>query len=109
MKLFVLSVLSLFAFNANVLANGYCDGRQTQRDMDNCYRLAIQAEDQKLQKTLGIIMASPKLSDDQKRSVQQSHKQWANLVNTQCRLAVCVETSIRERNGLMLSEFRKIK
>lgn len=109
MKSFVLSALSLCTFAVNVYANGYCDGRQTRFDIDNCYRLAIESENQKLSKTLSAIMASPKLTVAQKQSVQQSHVQWANLVNAQCKVSVCVEKSIAQRNGELAYEFSKLK
>lgn len=99
-KLFISIFLSAISVGA-VAGNGYCDGRKTQAERDNCYRNAVQQQNYQVDTLLTSIYKSDKLTDTDKANFDQSHNKWVVWVNSACKNNVCVYNELVDRKNLI--------
>jgi len=104
-----LPALLVCALATPVLANGYCDSRQTQRDVDNCYRVNVEAQQRILDKNYNEVINHPKLPAANRGKLEQNQNEWANSVNSQCRDNACMLSSLENRNSQLRQLYRELQ
>jgi uncharacterized protein YecT (DUF1311 family) len=79
----ILAALSM-ASSAAFAGNGYCDSRPSRREQQNCYQNAIESNVSLIKQNYQFLMASPKLTQQQKQQLQNDQTAWGNKVDGYC-------------------------
>ncbi|ONN64979.1 lysozyme inhibitor LprI family protein [Herbaspirillum sp. VT-16-41] len=82
-SLVVLTVLSIVSSLA-LAGNGYCDSRPSRREQQDCYQNAIESNVSLIKQNYQFLMASPKLTQQQKQQLQNDQAAWGNKVDGYC-------------------------
>lgn len=80
---FVLTILSITT-SAALAGNGYCDSRPSRREQQNCYQNAIESNVSLIKRNYQFLMASPKLTQQQKQQLQNDQAAWGKKVDGYC-------------------------
>lgn len=99
MKKFIAFAALSLVTTLSVASNGYCDGRKTQAEVQRCYVNAVQMQNGMIKNIVQQVYASPKLTDEDKRTFAQEHQNWVNWVNKACSNNVCMYNEmVKHRN-----------
>lgn len=102
--LVMLIVLSLNAFAAG---NGYCDGRRSNQEVEQCYQNVIEVNASQIKQNYERLMQSPKLTQQQKQQLQQNQSAWVANVSNYCNNDIrCYSDSAKDRNYLLASKLK---
>lgn len=97
-------LLTICCLSAPAWANDYCDTRQTARDYQQCYRLAIDTSSMLLKKTLDKAMTHA-ANDGERANIQKYHGIWWNEVRAGCGGDLkCIDNSVNARNALLIGD-----
>ena len=91
---FVLITLFGFSMSVSAAGNGYCNGRQTQRDYDQCYRLMFESMNKSIAKEYQELMSMPQVGPEKLRANQA---EWERSINSKCRTNDCIHDAMLER------------
>lgn len=77
-------VALLMASSAAVAGNGYCDSRPSRREQQNCYQNAIESNISLIKQNYQFLMATPRLTQQQKQQLRDDQAAWGNKVDGYC-------------------------
>lgn len=82
-NIFFFSAL-LFLSSQAIAGNSYCDSRQSNREIENCYKNVIEVYASQIKKNYQLLIQSPKLSQQQKNELQKDQDVWIEKVGRHC-------------------------
>ncbi len=96
-KFFITLIFSLIS-TVSFAGNGYCDGRPSAREVQRCYVNAVQSQNGIMNSLVEKIMASNKITHQDKAELDKHIEDWSNRVNSTCRSDVCIYNSLVDYN-----------
>jgi uncharacterized protein YecT (DUF1311 family) len=109
MKQIASALVMLFVLSSNVFAavNGYCDGRRSNQEVEQCYQNVIEVNVSQIKQNYERLMQSPKLTQQQKQQLQQNQSAWVANVSNYCNNDIrCYSDSAKDRNYLLASKLK---
>jgi uncharacterized protein YecT (DUF1311 family) len=101
-----LAALILSVLSANAMAS-WCSTRQTQRDMDHCYKVTIESTKTQVGNSYTKLMNTPGLTDEQRGALENNQMQWWEGLKSACGSAECALNSLYERDRMLQAEIIK--
>lgn len=106
---FLLLSALLFLSSQAIAGNGYCDSRQSNREIENCYKNGIEVSASQIKKNYQLLMQSPKLSQQQKNELQKDQNAWIEKVGSYCGNDIrCASDSAVRRNSYLYLRLHKL-
>ena len=99
----------LFLSSQAIAGNGYCDSRQSNREIENCYKAGIEVYAGQIKKNYQLLMQSPKLSQQQKNELQEDQNAWVERLGRYRGNDIrCTSDSAQQRNSYLYLRVHKL-
>lgn len=96
MKTIVFLVLGFFS--TLTMANEWCDGRRTQREVMQCYESTVTMQTSRLTKIYESLRDHPSMTTEAFQQILFDHDNWTGILGASCQDPRCVYKAVENRN-----------
>ena len=107
-KMRALILILATLFSTSILANSYCESRETSRAIFQCYDAISRSEVERMKGLYEEIRSHPGMTEAAMQQLEFDHQHWAGLLDASCRDARCSYRALENRNNVLDSRLSSL-